>query len=633
LPWVTFVIMGLCLVVFLFTNPGERSRQEHAVENLRDAWDYFGEHPYLEMDERLRETLIEQFGEGETTALLEMMRQTGPLPPSDGTELQREQETFEAMIDAFFSAVDTSPFRALGVVPAEMRATSLITYQFTHVGWGHLFGNLLILFLAGPFVEDRWGRPLYATFYLSAGVFAALMYVARYPDLGAPLVGASGAIAGVMGSFLILFWNTKIKFLYWFLIVGTFEAPAWLMLPLWFVKELVFAQAMDVVAPGEGGGGVAFWAHVWGFVFGLIVASAIAYFRIEERFIHHAIESKVTLVENTAVEAAAQLAEDGDREGAKKALERELGTQPDNVDAAIALWNLCFQDGDVATSIPHLLRFIRNAARKGDNQFVTTHWLEVLDSGHEVELDPVLGARIAEALRDGSLMDAGVATLDLTARRVDDSTPTAVSLRLARLAIELGSPQASIFASAALADPDLPLEAREELEQIGPLAHARGDEESPDTEESEEDEPVVCTVLAKRVVPRRLEGNHLEVDLDGNNRQVDLEAVQVIAVCGISRAAQKPVILIDLLLDSPWGDRPQLRVIRMTSETFDPRQLVGGGDGMSAFQTFLDRLFEVSDAVPLPDPEAARGRPFQSFSTIDAYEKEVLGIGAQVMES
>jgi membrane associated rhomboid family serine protease len=628
LPWVTFVIMGLCLVVFLFTFPGERSRQGKAFENLNDAWVYFEEHPYLEMDERLRGALTQEFGEAETNALIEMMRQAGPQPPTDSDQLVREQEEFEALLEAFFSAVDATPLRVLGVVPADMNVLTLITYQFAHAGWGHLFGNLFMLFLAGPFIEDRWGRPLYAAFYLTAGVFAALMFVVRYPDFGGPLVGASGAIAGVMGAFLVRFWNTKIRFFYWFYIrFGTVEAPAWLVLPLWFLKELVFAQAMDSIAPGEGGGGVAFWAHVWGFVFGVLTATAIAYFQIEDRFIHRAIESKITLVENTAVEDAVALAEGGDRDGAKEALARELATNSDNVDAALALWNLCFQDANVAPAMPYMLSAVRAAAKKGDDQFVTTHWLEVLDSGYEVDLDPALGARIAEMLRDGSPADAGVATLDLTARRVDDSTPAGVSLRLARLATEIGSPQASVFAAAALANPDLPPEAREELEPIGALAPPAVDDQRPESEEAEEEEPVVHTVLAKRVVPRRLQGTDLEVELDGQPRTVDLESIQVIAVCGISRAAQKPVVLVDLLLDSPWGDRPQLRVIRMTSETFDPRQVVGGEEGLAAFQKFLEQLFEVSDAVPLPDPEAARGRPFKSFSTVNDYEKEVLGIG------
>jgi hypothetical protein len=287
---------------------------------------------------------------------------------------------------------------------------------------------------------------------------------------------------------------------------------------------------------------------------------------------------------------------------------------------------MSFQDGDVAPAMPHMLRAIRDAAKRGDDQFVTTHWLEIIDSGRDVDLEPALGARIVELLRNASRLDAARATLDLTAGRVDVSTPSALVLRLARAAVDVGSPQAAGLAAAALACDDLPAEAREELEPIAAAAVA-GAGEGEEREQVEEDEPVVHSVLAKRVVPRRLGGADLEVELDGQIRTVDLKSVQVIAVCGISRAAQKPVVLVDLLLDSPWGDRAQLRVIRMTSETFDPRQLVGGDEGMSAFQTFLDRLFVVSEAVPLPDPEAARGRPFKSFSTIDEYEREILGIG------
>jgi hypothetical protein len=389
---------------------------------------------------------------------------------------------------------------------------------------------------------------------------------------------------------------------------------------------------MDSLAPGEGGGGVAFWAHVWGFIFGVIITVAITYFRVEERFIHTKIEEKITLVENTVVEDASKLAEGGDRNAAKGVLTQELAGSPDNIDAAIALWNLCFQDGEAATAMPHMLGAIRRAARTGDHQFVTTHWLEVLDSELEVEIEPALGLRIAEMQRDASQAEAAEATLDLVARRVDESTPAGVLIRLARLAIEIGSPQIALFASAAMANPELPPEAREELEpyDTGPPATEGGDG-APTGEdgvaEEEDDQPIVHTIVAKRVVPSRIDGPALEVELDGEKRTVDLAAIQVISVCGIARSAQKPVVLVDLLLDPPWGDRPQIRVIRMTSDSFDPRRLVGGEDGMTAFQAFLERLFEASDAVPLPDPDAARGKPFRSFSTTEAYEQEVLGIG------
>jgi membrane associated rhomboid family serine protease len=629
LPWVTFAIMGLCLVVFLLTFPGEKERLQRAFESLNEGWEYFQQHPYLEMDDRLLVQIVREFGEEGATSVIDLMRQTGPRPPADDEQLQEEQDIFDAMMDASSERLDASPLRRLGAIPSDLEIWSLITYQFIHFGWGHLFGNLFILFLAGPFIEDVWGRPLYASFYLTAGVVAALMFVVRYPDLNDPLGGASGAIAGVMGAFLIRYWNSKIRFLYWVYVrFGSFEAPAWLMLPLWFLKELLFASAADVVARDEGGGGVAFWAHVWGFVFGVAAASAIAYFRVEDRFIDRAIESKVTLVDNTVLEDAAKLAEEGDREAAKAVLEKELVGHPDNVDAAIALWNLSFQDGQVASAAPHLLRAIRDAARRGDDQFVTTHWLEILDSDFDTQVEPALGARIAEMLRTGPRLDAATKTVELAARGVESSTPPGVLLRLARSAMDLDSPQAAALAAAALTHPDLPPEAREELEAVAGSAATSSDEsEAAGDEDEVEEKPMVHFIVAKRVVPRSLRGQTLEVDLDGHRRSIDLATVQVIAVSGIARAAQKPVVLVDLLLDSPWGDQPRLRVIRMTSDTFDPRAVVGGDDALGALKKLLVRMLEISEAVPLPDPDAARGNPFRSFSTIEAYEKEILGVG------
>ena len=127
--------------------------------------------------------------------------------------------------------------------------------MFLHGGWLHLFGNLLLLFLTGPFIEDRWGRPAFLAFYLAAGLAAAGLFVARFPELSLPLIGASGAIAGCMGAFLVRFFRTRMQYFYWFgIFVGTFSAPAWLMLPLWFGNELLMARVSEAVAPLGGSG-------------------------------------------------------------------------------------------------------------------------------------------------------------------------------------------------------------------------------------------------------------------------------------------------------------------------------------------------------------------------------------------
>src|SRR5207247_9669974 len=107
-------------------------------------------------------------------------------------------------------AAVTDPLQRWGLVPARIRPDALITHMFLHAGWLHLLGNLFILYLAGPYIEDVWGRPLFAGFYLVSGLVAALAFVLRYPGLDQPLVGASGAIAGVMGAFLVRYGRPEI---------------------------------------------------------------------------------------------------------------------------------------------------------------------------------------------------------------------------------------------------------------------------------------------------------------------------------------------------------------------------------------------------------------------------------------
>ena len=626
LPWVTFTIMALCMVVFVLTLPGDSRRQKEAFQKLDTALEFFFEHPYLELQPRFQSLLVSEIGEEELTAQLEAMREVGPNPPGSDRALQQEQEQFDAQVEKFFDLLGGSSARSLGMVPADLRITSVLTHQFAHGGWGHLLGNLFILFLAGPFIEDVWGRPLFASFYLVAGAFAGLMFVVRYPGLDAPLIGASGAIAGVMGAFLIRYWHTKIKFFYWifFFMVGTFEAPAWLMLPLWFFKELFFAQAMDTVAPGQGGGPVAFWAHVWGFAFGVIVAYAISHYKVEERFIHSAIESKITLVDNTAVETAARMAEGGDSAGAIDALTKELSLRPENVDAAVALWNLCFNAENVAPAVPHLLEAIRRAARTGDRDFVLNHWEGLLRANVSVPLEPILGLRIAEILagerRDGEASD----TLAMIEGHIDGSTPAPIQLRLSRLAIAIGSPDAARIIDGALSHPDLSLEGRSELETAR-LAFGEPTSASQDEAEDEVEE-IRHTLQTMSAIPTGIDGDTLHLDVKGKRRTLGLATVQAVAVCGITRASEPPVLLVDLLLDSPWGDREAVRAVRLLSNTFDPRSLVGGEDALQAIRKFLQLVLEVSEAVPLPDPDSARGRPFRTFTTIGAYQLEVLNI-------
>ena len=183
--------------------------------------------------------------------------------------------TGEAELDAFV--------RTFGVVPAElmaawgegsfvsMESVTLVTSQFLHGGWLHVLGNLLYLWIFGNNIEDRFGRVAFVLFYLAGGIAAALTQVATDPASDVPMIGASGAIAAILGAYLVLYPRARITSL---VFLGFFyqliDVPAVIVLAFWFVLQLV--DGLASLGVGGVGGGVAFFAHIGGFVFGVAVA-------------------------------------------------------------------------------------------------------------------------------------------------------------------------------------------------------------------------------------------------------------------------------------------------------------------------------------------------------------------------
>jgi len=168
------------------------------------------------------------------------------------------------------------------VIPADIVAgrhwTTIVTSLFLHAGWMHIIGNMIFLWAFGPQIEDAMGRLCYFAFYLLSGLVASAAQIAAMPTSTVPNLGASGAIAGVMGAFLMTYPRDRIRallFLGWFFRI-TF-IPAALLIGLWFLIQL-FSQ-VGAVADVQTGG-VAYAAHVGGFVFGAITA------RLFERFRH-----------------------------------------------------------------------------------------------------------------------------------------------------------------------------------------------------------------------------------------------------------------------------------------------------------------------------------------------------------
>ncbi len=224
------------------------------------------------------------------------------------------------------SVVETYAFS-----PTERRGITYVTANFLHGGWLHLIFNMWFLWLAGAVLEDAWGRFIYPIFYFASGAAALYAHAAMFPDNMLPVIGASGAVAGLMGAFLIRFPRTRINFvfMFWFGIrpfVHRFRAPAYFMLPLWLITQLFWASVT-----GEGAG-VAYWAHIGGFVFGGVLALGLWATGVEKR-INEAIEAEVAWSHDPRLVKAVELIDQDQPAPAVAQLQELLREQPGLADA------------------------------------------------------------------------------------------------------------------------------------------------------------------------------------------------------------------------------------------------------------------------------------------------------------
>ena len=178
-------------------------------------------------------------------------------------------------------------FAHYGVVPARLQLTDLFTSMFLHGGFMHLIGNMWFLWIYGDNVEDVLGRVKYLGFYLTCGIAGSLVQSVADPGTSIPNIGASGAIAGVMGAYLLKFPHARVLTLIpLFVVFFTRELPAYVILIYWFVLQ--FFAGVGTLAESSTGstGGIAFFAHVGGFLMGMllikVLPSRAAYWRRPE---------------------------------------------------------------------------------------------------------------------------------------------------------------------------------------------------------------------------------------------------------------------------------------------------------------------------------------------------------------
>ncbi|MBI4839922.1 MAG: rhomboid family intramembrane serine protease [candidate division NC10 bacterium] len=328
LPWVTITLVAANVAVFLLTLPIMNQHAEEVRLRAREVVQFAREHPYLR--------LPKQF--------VRVVPARRPPPNLAPEVIAEEQVRLDSLMSQFQARASASVYRTYGYIPAEPRLLAMFTSMFMHGGWLHLIGNMLFLWLAGGSLEDRWGRVFFPVLYVVSGVAGTLTHAAMHAQSTMPLVGASGAIAGLMGAFLVRQATTRIRFFYWiYFFRGTFHAPAYVALPLWLLQQFAMARSGQA-------GGVAVWAHIGGFGFGALVAIAILMTGLEAKVLAPAIQKKTTWTASDRLAAALGKLDRGDTEGAIKDLEALLKAKPDNIDARTSLIDAHARRGDQAAA-------------------------------------------------------------------------------------------------------------------------------------------------------------------------------------------------------------------------------------------------------------------------------------------
>jgi membrane associated rhomboid family serine protease len=631
LPWVTLGIMGLCVAVLLSADPVAPPAEARVPEGLEAAADYWREHPYLDAEPFLIEVALRDLSPHERAVygewIVEAGRQTRP--PRQLVEV--EQQELERLLAIGVAAARANPdgaelnlFQRHGFTPARPGWLALLTHAFVHAGWLHLVSNLFILFLAGPPIEDRWGRPLFTLFCALSAAASALCHgiMTTQPDL--PLVGASGAIAGVMGACLVRYWSSSIRFAYFFAfgIRGTFWAPTWLMLPLWFASEVMMAWLTDDL----GGGGVAYWAHVGGFAVGVGLALGVRSLGIEERFVHPAIESKITVTCNPVIEEALQARADGDAERAYALLARASRSAGDDPDLVAAFWDVAVALGRRGPAARTLIALVEARVRAGEAELAAQLWCEGLDGGLEAQPSPATLVALIPTLRTVGRSDRAKLALDQAlASEQLRSTEALAAVEHAR---EFGREVQLVTARRAL-ELRLDVVRRDRMKRL--VAELSG-------EDTLVREPVVqaledlsrfSSLKLAEAVPTAIEPEGLCLELAGGRAvRLAYTRIDALAVAAVGGLAAKPVLVLDLLANWSSVDEEILRVVRLRSDAFDPRELLEGeASAVDAFRGVVARLLEATGGQALPDRSGALGQPFSTFPDLTTYERAVLRVG------
>lgn len=381
-PWVSTVLLALTVGAFLVAGRAEEGARDRTALAANEAVEFWLEHPGLDGSALLPllppalALQVQPVGSADPSGPTGMLRDlaSGPLALAPAAPPTPDQQArLDALVAEARAAAEDRPFVRYGFVAASPAPASWLTYAFLHSGIFHLLGNMLLFWLASTAIEDRWGRPATASFFVAAAAMSALGFRWVRPEETTPLVGASGAVAALMGAFLVRFFRARVRFLYAYMITlrpkwGAFYAPAWLVLPLWLVW-----QVLEWALVPAGLRSVAVESHVAGFAFGVVVAGLVRVGRLEDRWLD---PGRDRVVARGARDARPRL----------RAAEARLEGRPGDLEARAEAAHAALDAGEQRVAARHARTLVVSLIRAGRVDDAVDVWTGILRAVGEPDL-------------------------------------------------------------------------------------------------------------------------------------------------------------------------------------------------------------------------------------------------------
>lgn len=402
-PVVTIGLLSLLILIFIPTYLIMHNEHK-SIHNLQKEL----------LEKGLTIAVIEDTTEGEPTGAIFTFVELKDMSPDQVINyfLERSQKKPQAfaewlnLYEQFQDDMKSLFVKRWGFVPADFPSLGFFTSIFLHANLLHLLGNLWFLYLAAIALEGIINRLMFVILFIASGLFANFIHLVMYPQSEIACIGSSGAIAGLIGMFAVVFAHEKINMFYGMVlfirpVVGTFRAAAWSMVVLWFLVQIFWAlMTYDLDIPV----GVAYWAHIGGLAFGVACAFGFG-LRIpqhEENYlilpdIEKAPEPLRSFVESPILTRVNAMLQNREFEKALSYCKKILVTAPSNRDATLAIARVYRQMGKLEYACLHMLNLLQQVASRSDRELLIQIYEEFRKGCPETQLGTDLAAHVGLA--------------------------------------------------------------------------------------------------------------------------------------------------------------------------------------------------------------------------------------------